>query len=318
MMIPLINPARPPKKWFYRTVRELSRAGKVSDPYRVAGWIWFHQMSDQRKREILQEEKQNPAKAGRSPSTGKGSTMTRKTRKRRASAHRRIAPLTLLPTRHSRRRRHRSSGISHRPVLYRTITGGWNRPPRSKLFSQPTMINPFHRGRFGRRHRRGRRGRFLHNPFKIKQLVSRQYLMGTLVIGGGIAAGFLAMPLVTRLANMLKLGAYRPYFGIGHVVLGGAIAMLAKQRMLKELGLVIAGVGAYDLVASNLPLGLPTVSATDWLTNLMPKAAGSLDHTVGLTPSVPMRGSYETGLAASYPSSAFGEDVMSTIADAIA
>lgn len=144
--------------------------------------------------------------------------------------------------------------------------------------------------------------------------------MGTLVIGGGIVAGFLAMPLVTRLANMLKLGAYRPYFGIGHVVLGGAVAMLAKQRMLKELGLVIAGVGAYDLIASNVPmLSLPTVSATDWLTNLMPKgAAGSYDHTVGLTPSLPMRGSYETGLAASYPSSAFGEDIMSTIADAIA
>jgi hypothetical protein len=168
------------------------------------------------------------------------------------------------------------------------------------------MINPRHR-------RRGRRS-FRHNPFRVKQLISKKYLMGTLVLGGGIAVGFLAMPLVTKLATALKLGAYRRYFGLGHVVIGGVLAAMMKRRALKELGLVIAGVGVYDLIASNVPaLQLPPVSGKDWLSTMMPSASGSLDRTISYTPTLPTVGASYQPMAASYET--MGSDVEQIVSE---
>jgi hypothetical protein len=196
---------------------------------------------------------------------------------------------------------------AHRPVLYRTSSGNWMRPEKSKLFTHSTMINPRHR-------RRGRRS-FRHNPFRVKQLISKKYLMGTLVLGGGIAVGFLAMPLVTKLATALKLGAYRRYFGLGHVVIGGVLAAMMKRRALKELGLVIAGVGVYDLIANNIPaLQLPAVSGKDWLSTLSPAAvSGSLDRTLSYAPTLPTVGASYQPMAASYE--AMGSDVEQIVSE---
>ncbi len=56
------NPERPPKKWFDRTVKALSDDPEIDDPQAVAGWIWHHQMTPAKKKEVLRMEKKNPAK----------------------------------------------------------------------------------------------------------------------------------------------------------------------------------------------------------------------------------------------------------------
>lgn len=325
MIIPIINPNRPPKAWWDKMHRRVAshyrsqtgRTGltgltdrKVSA---IVGDIWYHKLSSRKRREIMSREEPALLNAGHSHSKRKGSIMARKSHKRRVSRSRIHSLMARVRSfRHNPRKRKHSTlhkshaSWAHRPVLYRTTSGNWMRPERSKLFTHSTMINPRHRRR-GRRH-------FRHNPFRVKQLISKKYLMGTLVLGGGIAVGFLAMPVVSKLASMLKLDAHRKYFGLGHVVIGGALAMMMKRRALKELGLVIAGVGVYDLIASNVPmLGLPPISVSDWTAKLMPAASGSLDRTIAYHPTLPTVGASYQPMSASYE--ALGSDVEQIVAD---
>jgi len=261
--------------------------------------------------------------------------MARKTHRRRVSGLRGISaiePGLISPTfgrkaRRSRKRKvSRSASGKHRPALY-FKHGEWFRPRRSKLFPRPVRLN---RGRRRRRHsafkgfvkshrrvrhnpfrsHRRRHGSFMRrNPFRAKDLISARYLTGVLVIGGGIAAGFMALPITARLMGMLKVDTvtFGNYFGLGNIVLGGTLAMFLKRRELKEIGLIIAGVGVYDLISRNVPmLGLPIVNVADWTGKLMPAASGTLDRTISYKPSLaasyqpvgtsyqPMASSYET------------------------
>ena len=50
------NPARPPKKWWEKTVRRLKKDPNIVSPERLAGWIWHRHMSKEAKRRILREE----------------------------------------------------------------------------------------------------------------------------------------------------------------------------------------------------------------------------------------------------------------------
>lgn len=62
-------PRRPPKKWWDRCVKKLK--GKVKDPRKVCGWIWYHHAKPETKAEILKEERWIKAalKAIKSPKT---------------------------------------------------------------------------------------------------------------------------------------------------------------------------------------------------------------------------------------------------------
>lgn len=52
-------PRRPPKKWFYATVKRIRReAPEVDDPEALAGWLWHHHMKPRIKRSILRAERQ--------------------------------------------------------------------------------------------------------------------------------------------------------------------------------------------------------------------------------------------------------------------
>lgn len=52
-------PRRPPKKWFYKTVKTISReAPEVDDPEALAGWMWYHHMKAKTREEILLAEGQ--------------------------------------------------------------------------------------------------------------------------------------------------------------------------------------------------------------------------------------------------------------------
>ncbi len=40
---------RPPKKWWYDTVKILSRIKRISNPAKAAGWLWYHRLSPAQK-----------------------------------------------------------------------------------------------------------------------------------------------------------------------------------------------------------------------------------------------------------------------------
>lgn len=59
-------PRRPPKKWFQKVVAGMKkRTGreKIDDPEAAAGWLWYHGLTAQKRREILSTE--NPRVSGR-------------------------------------------------------------------------------------------------------------------------------------------------------------------------------------------------------------------------------------------------------------
>jgi hypothetical protein len=51
-------PERPPRKWFYHAVKRISEERpEATDPYAVAGWLWYHGMKRATKKRILQAER---------------------------------------------------------------------------------------------------------------------------------------------------------------------------------------------------------------------------------------------------------------------
>jgi len=58
-----MNPERPPKRWWEKTVRALRERSTVDDPEAVAGWLWYHAMKPEQREKILriaEKEKENP------------------------------------------------------------------------------------------------------------------------------------------------------------------------------------------------------------------------------------------------------------------
>jgi hypothetical protein len=46
-------PRRPPKKWFYSTLKKVKRVRGIKSPERLVGWLWHHHMKPSTKRAIL-------------------------------------------------------------------------------------------------------------------------------------------------------------------------------------------------------------------------------------------------------------------------
>jgi hypothetical protein len=53
-------PRRPPKEWWDSAIRELKRNPDISNPRKVAGWIWYHHMNPAAKKAALKREGKNP------------------------------------------------------------------------------------------------------------------------------------------------------------------------------------------------------------------------------------------------------------------
>ena len=49
-------PNRPPNQWWTRAVRSIAQNPEVTDPERLAGWVWAHWMSPQAKAEAVKGE----------------------------------------------------------------------------------------------------------------------------------------------------------------------------------------------------------------------------------------------------------------------
>ena len=190
----------------------------------------------------------------RKRSKGRSSATRRKTRKRRrVTARKRKNP--------RRKSRTAARTTKHRPRLSRR-KGRWygGRSKRSLIRrGSGTRVN---------RKRRVRR-RVRRNPNGVRGITRTMFnqktLMATAKAGAGIAIGFSAMPIFYKILPA-QLKDQRRWLGGVHVALGLAIAGFVRNRDVKDIGMVIAATGAYDLIAMNFDfLGLPPLRTTSQL-----------------------------------------------------
>lgn len=118
-------------------------------------------------------------------------------------------------------------------------------------------INPSRKRRYARR----------RNPaLTFQTIFSRQKLMSAVSLGGGIVAGYMAMPIVAQAIPATQKASMDKYLGAVHVVIGLVLSSFVKNPLIKNTGMTIAGTGVYDLIAKNTPLGLtPLPRTASWL-----------------------------------------------------
>jgi len=179
----------------------------------------------------------------------------------------------------------------HRPVIVYS-GGSWFRSKKSKLLPSGTRINPKTRKRHYRR-----------NPMPKLPFNLEKVAIGGLKVAGGITIGFTAMPIICKFMPASLTTKYRRFYGLLHVVLGAAAAAFVKKPIVKDMALLVAGTGIYDLIASNIPmLGLPALPSASSL------LSGDEDPGV-----IGMEADYAPALGASYQAmgASYGADDIS-------
>lgn len=198
----------------------------------------------------------------------------------------------------------------HRPRI--TFGGGkWRRSKHSRLFKGPVMLNPRRRSRRRRRslarfnpfvsvrypHRRRHARR---NPFNLggiktslKRVTNKAWLMNLVTISGGIAAGMAGKSVFVNLMPKIGLGSFTQYAGAGNILLGSILVGMGKKKLIKEIGITMAAVGMYDLIASMIPQYLPTLPSVT-----IPGLGGPVSGSYSV-PTLPV--SPVAALSASYP-----------------
>jgi hypothetical protein len=192
----------------------------------------------------------------------------RKRSRRRAKGRTRRTVRRANPKRKIRRKRARRKTTvgKHRPRLtYKS--GKWygGKSPRSLIKrGSGTRVNARRKRRRVRRNPNGLRG--------VRRMFTRRMLIDTAKAGTGIAIGFATMPVFYRILPQ-RMKANRRWLGGIHVALGLGIAGLVRNRDVKDVGLVIAATGVYDLIAMNVEfLGLPPLRTTSELADrLIPR-----------------------------------------------
>jgi len=254
----------------------------------------------------------NPCKPlNGSVKTGRGHTQTKgvaimATRKRRRSARRN--PQSIIRRLLAKRRR--NSWPDNTAGHSKAARKGWRKLRSGKRRKNPHaatyMPNPF---RSRRRHRR--HGFRLNPPAMLRRLLpSKGQAFRYAKLGLGVAGGFMATPIVSKVLSMAKLDKYDKYAGVGTIVLGALLTGMAKKKDLKDLGLLIAGFGVYDLLASNSAGMLPALPRVTGLTSNIPGMAplsssyGVAAYSVSRSAaSLPMSSSYQQ-ISSSYQDNA--------------
>jgi hypothetical protein len=181
----------------------------------------------------------------------------------------------------AQRRRHNPSYKVHRPVIVES--GG--------LFYRPKFHSKAHKGQISSRlhrwNRKGgirinplhrRRSRFLrHNPaLNLKRAMSMQNILMLTSIGGGVALGFLGIPLIDRFMPQVVKDQRKWAYGVLYVLLGGFLASAVRNKNLKTLSITIAGMGIYDLISQNILTDLPQILLTNaMIDKMLPQEAVS-------------------------------------------
>lgn len=121
--------------------------------------------------------------------------------------------------------------------------------------------------------------------------------MTAATIGIGLVAGWMTLPLVSKImpaawrSEIESPTTWGKARGLINVAIGVALFTLLKNKHAKQIGMVVAGTGIYDLIAVNVPqLGLPSLPAQNsGLDNLMPAASGTYD-SIGVHAASAMAG----------------------------
>lgn len=145
-------------------------------------------------------------------------------------------------------RRRRRARARRNPIFFN---------PRRRRRARARRRNPvlFNRSR---RHRMRRR----RNPaFNVRAILNRQFIMNTILAGGGFAIGIKASSMVAQIPGVGALGKFK---GVVHILIGSIVAVYAKQAQIRALAGGFAAAGAYDLLAQNIPqLALPSAMGVD-------------------------------------------------------
>ena len=253
-------PRRPPKKWFYSTVKAVKKVRPlIDDPEAFTGWLWYHHLKPGTKKDILTEERiiqfMKKYKKSRKGKRAKGKQKPRlvalieKTRKaRKARKHRkasrkrilrRVKPVLIIKRKHTRKgkvtmskKRRKSSRRRHARVGFEGLEG---RRSRRQIIVM---------GRGRRRHRR--RGLLMGGGGLVNQMGGN-----TLNVAAGLAGGVGG----AYIANMLpientKIKAAMP------LVLGIVVASMARMPALKMAGLGLGIMGGMSILKQYLPAGM--------------------------------------------------------------
>lgn len=202
------------------------------------------------------------------------------------------------------RRRRKNPWYNDRKGHAKAAKKGWATRRRKKAKSTTSKKrkstrkrvrkNPSYTPRSTRRVRRRRRAVRLNPPTFLRKIgLTRSNIKNAATIGAGIGVGYLGMPLMTRFAPP-SMQRHRKFFGLVHVLLGGLLFAGGRRggSPLRLMGTTVAGMGFYDLLASNLPLGLPVLPS-----NL---PAGMLSDAI---PEPSVESSADEDMGASYPRS---------------
>lgn len=108
-------------------------------------------------------------------------------------------------------------------------------------------------------------------------------LVNMATIGIGVVAGYLTLPLMCKilpasvLAERQSMTGFGKQIGILNVALGALLFTFMRNKRVKEIGLIIAGMGVYDLIAVNVAeLHLPPLPISNPLIDSMiPGAVGA-------------------------------------------
>ena len=241
--------------------------------------------------------------------TGKG---WRRPRNKAGKVTSRLFPKPVRLNRPFTRRTARLAARKRWGLTRRNPVRTYRRKRRHNAFA--TLSNP----RRVRRHRRANpvrrmnRRHYRHNPKLLSSLMNKKVLMTGLSIGGGLIVGGGLMPLVNQLIPKDKTTGKsmidRKYMGIIHVALGGLMYAFLKNKMLKDMGLVIAGTGVYDLAVQNIDylrtdLGLPALpDGSKVVTDAFAKSGTAVSASYGIAraPMSHVAASYQRGYGASY------------------
>lgn len=140
-------------------------------------------------------------------------------------------------------------------------------------------------------------------PFNLVPVI-----MGGLKVAGGIAGGFMLKPIITGFLPKDKTTGkpmFINFFGLIYVVGGAVLAATVRQKDVKDVALVLAGVGVYDLIASNLKmLGLPVLPYAKAAVT-----AGDEPGVVGSSYQEAVAADFAPALGSSYQEAAGADDI---------
>lgn len=162
------------------------------------------------------------------------------------------------------RRRRKRLGLRKKPARKRKAA------PRTRVATRRrTRRNPVYRSRARRTVRRRRAYR--RNPVRgFRRAFTRQWIMQSVDISLGIISGMIGMPVIYAIvpAGMKR---HRNFFGLFHLAIGSILVGMTRGARAKTVGTVLAGMGAYDLIAANTQafLGLPPLPVSGRLADML-------------------------------------------------